>query len=244
MSGVTSIAATIEPPVSAWASIICCRHGVSAAITSSGRITAKGSSPTSRRAHHTAWPSPERLGLPKVGNGARGHVGGRQRLQELVLALLAQRRLELGRVVEVVLQRGLAARGDEDELLDPRRARLVDGVLDERPVNEGHDLLRDGLGRRKEPGPEPRDGEDGFGDGSSHGVPHGQCGRAARASGKVAHRRGCARRRRAKATRARHANHPITDLCPRCGVARHSGSRTATGRTIATEHRSRGLGVG
>ena len=50
----TSIAATMQPPVSACASTICFRHGVSAAITSSGRITAKGSSPIRRLAHHTA----------------------------------------------------------------------------------------------------------------------------------------------------------------------------------------------
>jgi hypothetical protein len=57
--------------------------------------------------------------LPDIGNRAAVHVGGFQRLQKLRLALLAQLVFQLGRVVEVILQRRLAPAGYEDELLDP-----------------------------------------------------------------------------------------------------------------------------
>jgi hypothetical protein len=58
--------------------------------------------------------------------------------------------------------RELVAAGDEDEMLDAGLARLVDHVLDQRPVDHRRHLLRHGLGRRQEPGAKPRDGENGF----------------------------------------------------------------------------------
>jgi len=64
---------------------------------------------------------------------------------------------------DIVLERRLAARGDEDELANPRVAGLVDRVLDQRPVDQRHDLFRDRLGRGKESGAQARHGEDGLG---------------------------------------------------------------------------------
>ena len=54
--------------------------------------------------------------LADVGDGAALHVGLLQHVEERGLAALLQRRLELGGAVEIVLERALAARGDEDEL--------------------------------------------------------------------------------------------------------------------------------
>ena len=127
----------------------------------SGRSTAKGSSPTSSRAHHTAWPRPSgscwrvKLIDPAVGAFAL------QFLERRLLAALAQRRLELVGDVEMVLDRRLVAAGDHDEMLDPRRARLVDRVLDDRAVDHGQHLLGHRLGRRQEAGAEAGDGKHG-----------------------------------------------------------------------------------
>ena len=59
---------------------------------------------------------------------------------------------------------GLAAPGDEDQLLDPRLARLVDGVLDQRAVDHRQQLLGDDLGGGQEPRAETGDGKHGFTD--------------------------------------------------------------------------------
>ena len=88
------------------------------------------------------------------------------------LLALGKRLLELGLCVEVILDHALVAPGDEDEVLDAGRARLVDDVLDHRPVDDGQHLLGHGLGGGKEARAEPGDGEDGFADalcGGGHG---------------------------------------------------------------------------
>ena len=60
--------------------------------------------------------------------------------------------LELELPVEMVLDDRLVAAGDEDEMLDARLARLIDHVLDQRPIDDRQHLLRHGLGGRQEPG--------------------------------------------------------------------------------------------
>ena len=80
----------------------------------------------------------------------------------LRLPLLVEGVLELEDGVEVVLDRALAAAGDEDRVGDARQVRLLDHVLDQRLVDEREHLLRGGLGRRQEPRPEPADGKDGL----------------------------------------------------------------------------------
>jgi hypothetical protein len=50
--------------------------------------------------------------------------------------------LELVVEVEVILDRALLAAGDDDDLLDAGRDRLLDGVLDDRLVDQRQHLLR------------------------------------------------------------------------------------------------------
>ena len=70
--------------------------------------------------------------------------------------------LDLERAVEIILDRMLAAAGDEDHLLDPRGTRLVDRILDERPVDNRQQFLGYGLGCGQEAGTEAGDWEDRF----------------------------------------------------------------------------------
>ena len=58
----------------------------------------------------------------------------------------------------------LVAAGDEDEMLDAGRARLVDHMLDHGPVDDRQHLLRHRLGGGQKAGAETGDGEDGFAD--------------------------------------------------------------------------------
>ena len=125
----------------------------------SGRSSANGSSPTSSRAHQTAWPRPSgtcwrvKLGLP------------RRRLQPLqagelvVLAALGERVIEFELHVEMVLDDRLVASGHEDEMLDAGLACLVDDILDDRLVDDGQHFLGDGLGGREETRAEAGDRE-------------------------------------------------------------------------------------
>jgi len=62
----------------------------------------------------------------------------------------------------MILDDALVAPGDEDEMLDPGLARLVDHMLDQRPVDHRQHLLGHRLGGRQEAGPEAGDREDGF----------------------------------------------------------------------------------
>ena len=56
----------------------------------------------------------------------------------------------------MVLERAFAAAGDEDHLLDPGLARLLDRILDQRPVDDRQHLLGHRLGRGQEAGAEAR----------------------------------------------------------------------------------------
>ena len=130
----------------------------------SGSSTAKGSSPTISRAHQTAWPRP---------SGACWRVklvapaAGRSAIKAAYSALLAaplQRVLELVGDVEMVLDDRLVAAGDEDEMLDARLARLVDDMLEHRPVDDGQHFLRHRLGGGQETRAEAGDRQNGFAD--------------------------------------------------------------------------------
>ena len=91
-----------------------------------------------------------------------------QQIELGALVALAERLLELERAVEMVFDDAFVAAGDEDEMLDAGRARLVDHVLDQRAVDDRQHFLGNGLGGRKEPRAETGDGKDGFAD-ASHG---------------------------------------------------------------------------
>jgi hypothetical protein len=82
--------------------------------------------------------------------------------EHLDVALLLEQPLELVRGVEVVLDRPLLARGDDDDLLDAGRDGLLDGVLDDRLVDERQHLLRLRLGRGQEAGAPPAAGKTAF----------------------------------------------------------------------------------
>ena len=97
-----------------------------------------------------------KLVVPGSGNSRRKHV------ERLLLLPLEQRHLEFELAVEMILDDALVAPGDEYEMLDAGLARLVDDVLDQRPVDDRQHLLRHGLGGRQEPGAKPGDGKDGF----------------------------------------------------------------------------------
>jgi hypothetical protein len=105
-------------------------------------------------------PEAERVLLAGVGDLARLQHRGGDLGQLLVFRALVQRLGELVGVVEMVLDRRLAAAGDEDELLDPGGLRLLDRVLDDRLVDDRQHLLRQRLGRRKEARAQPADRED------------------------------------------------------------------------------------
>ena len=58
--------------------------------------------------------------------------------------------------------------GHEDQPLDPRFTRLGDGVIDERPVDDGQQFLRQRPGGRQEPRPQPGHGKNRLANGSRH----------------------------------------------------------------------------
>ena len=121
-----------------------------------------------RAPHRVA--EPERQLLAGEARGARSRQVARQRFEIVVALALGERVLKLELAVEVVLDHTLVAAGDEDEMLDAGLARLVDHVLDQRPVDHRQHLLRHGLGRGQEPGAQSGHGENGFADRSHAGA--------------------------------------------------------------------------
>ena len=102
---------------------------------------------------------PERLLLAREARGAglRQILGEQREIGPLLP--LAQGHLQLELTVEMILDDVLVAPGDEDEMLDAGLARLVDHVLDDRPVDHRQHLLGHGLGGRQEAGSQPGDRE-------------------------------------------------------------------------------------
>ena len=113
------------------------------------------------RAQHGVAES-QRLRLAHV---AERQVPRNQRLQlreRRALAGARKLRLELVGLVEMVLDRALGAARDEDHVGDARGRGFLDGVLDERLVDDRQQLLGTGFRRRKKAGAEPRDGKHGL----------------------------------------------------------------------------------
>ena len=105
----------------------------------------------------------ERLALPDVREV--DHVGDLADFVELIaLAARLEKRLELHRDVEVIFDRVLAAAGDQDDVVDARRHRFLDAVLNDRLVDERQHFLGLRLGGGKEAGAEAGGGEDGLAD--------------------------------------------------------------------------------
>src|SRR5207253_4777948 len=98
--------------------------------------------------------------------GDAGRPGLRQILREQVevgtFLSLPQGHFQLELAVEMVLDHALVAAGDENEMLDAGLARLVDDVLDQRPVDHRQHFLGHGFGGGEEAGAEPGNGKNGF----------------------------------------------------------------------------------
>ena len=106
----------------------------------------------------------ERLALADVGEVDQ--VRDLADLFELVaLAARLEKRLELDRHVEVILDGVLAAAGDQDDVVDARRHRFLDAVLDDRLVDQRQHLLGLRFGRREKTGAEAGGREHGFANG-------------------------------------------------------------------------------
>ena len=102
--------------------------------------------------------------LPGEAHGARGRLVAREHFHLGLLAARFQRRVEFELPVEVILDHALVAAGDEDEVLDAGFARLIDHVLDQRPVDDGQHFLRHRLGGGQDAGAEAGDRENSFAD--------------------------------------------------------------------------------
>ena len=107
--------------------------------------------------------------------GDRADVGRRvgQRIGDRVLAVAAQRHVDLEGVVEMILDRRLHAAGDDDDMLDAGRERLADDVVEHRTIDDGQKLLGNALGGRQHAGAETGSGNDGLAD-SGRSVVHGK----------------------------------------------------------------------
>ena len=126
-----------------------------------------------RAPHRVA--EPERLLLAGEARRAGRRQIAREKIERLALLPLEQRHFQFELAVEMIFDDAFVAAGDEDEMLDAGLARLVDDMLDQRPVDHRQHFLRHGLGRRQEPGAETGDGKYGFTDavGNARGLGHG-----------------------------------------------------------------------
>jgi hypothetical protein len=118
-------------------------------MTSSGKDDGEGLVADRRRGLEHGVAEPELLLLPD-GDDV-GEAGDLLDLGEQdLLVALAKGDFELEGAVEVVEDRVLAARGDDDDAPEPGLERLLDAVLDDGLVDEGQHFLRNDLGRREE----------------------------------------------------------------------------------------------
>ena len=103
--------------------------------------------------------------LAHIGNFALLGKVGQDLVQKLVLALFLERRLKLEGVVEIVFHRALAPARNQDEVLDARRPRLGQHIVDQGAIHDGQHFLGRGLGGGQHAGAKTGDRENGFLDG-------------------------------------------------------------------------------
>jgi hypothetical protein len=84
-----------------------------------------------------------------------------QRVEQFLLALRLQYRLELGVAVEMILDGALGTSGDEDQGVGAGGERLVDRILNERLIDDRQHFLRAGLGDGEKSRAASRNGEHG-----------------------------------------------------------------------------------
>src|SRR5690348_7207660 len=80
----------------------------------------------------------------------------------LGLPLILQESLELGRIVEVVLDGIFATTGDDDDVFYARSQTLLDHILDQRLIHHGQHLFGLRFGSRQKSGAKTGGWEDGF----------------------------------------------------------------------------------
>jgi hypothetical protein len=129
---------------------------------SSGRRTAKGSSPTSFLAHQTAWPSPSGLRLPGQEKFARWNLGIADFFQHVMLVAALKHVFKLGLEVKVLLQHFLVTTCNKNKFFNSGLARFLENMLDQRAVIDRQHLLRHDFRRREKARAEPGHGEDCF----------------------------------------------------------------------------------
>ena len=104
-------------------------------------------------------PQAQRFLLPHVGDV--DHVGNRaHRRQQILLVARFEQVFQLEADVEVILDGGLAAAGDDDDVLDAGLHRLLDAVLDQRLIHQRQHFFGLRFGGGKESCAEPRRGKD------------------------------------------------------------------------------------
>ena len=87
------------------------------------------------------------LALLDEGGEAREALGGTRTLHESVVAPLAGDALQPRATPEVLAHGGTLGGSHDHDVLDARRGCLLDGVLDDGPVDDRQHLLGDGFGR-------------------------------------------------------------------------------------------------
>ncbi len=100
--------------------------------------------------------------LAHEGDGADARRRLGQRLGDRMLAVAAQRCVDLEGVVEMILDRRLHAAGDDDHVLDAGGERLADDVVEHRAIDDGQQFLGNALGGRQHAGAETGGGNDGL----------------------------------------------------------------------------------
>ena len=108
------------------------------------------------RAHHTGVAETLWRLLADEADGAGHWQKAFKRLQLRFLAGLLQRADQFRMQIEIVLDHRLVATGHEHDVLDTGFERLVDRILDDRPVDDRQHFLRHRLGRRQESRSKPR----------------------------------------------------------------------------------------
>ena len=109
----------------------------------------------------------QRFLLPDVGDvdhvGDAAHDG-----QQVLLAARFQQVFQLEADVEMIFDGGLAAAGDDDDVLNAGMDRLFHAVLDDGLVDDGQHLLGLRLGGGQKSGAQPGGGENGFANFGGH----------------------------------------------------------------------------
>ena len=83
-------------------------------------------------------------------------------VEQIIFAALLEFHFEFDGAVEVILNRALVATGDDDDVLDARRRRLLDNVLDRRLVDNREHFFGLSFGGGQKTSAETGGGDNGF----------------------------------------------------------------------------------